>query len=166
MAVTVTDLSDFSYRIITNQDSDFSIAAIAYFYRNSLGLINNLLKASFTINPTTLEFSPELDDNTAEIFKLFFKIYYYDIKINSSLGAGALDSVLQIDDFGTSVRTVNRNEIAKTWLQLRKETKLQLDEQVQSYNYNSFSPVAVCGDDVVYSLNGGLGNTNVSDVIY
>jgi hypothetical protein len=132
-----------------NDPTDVSLPIITTWLRNNIGKLNNALGLSVSIDSDTLEFSQELTEAEKVIFKMMYFIYYYDYQIRSSLGAAAIDRTLEVQDFGTTVRVQNKNELAKTWLQLRKETKAALDEALDDYSANEFTPVQVVGDDVI-----------------
>lgn len=146
MTDKIVDIADEIYRYLESP-TDISIPAIAFWLRANVGALNNLIGTSFSIDDTTFELSTSISVTEKVIFKSLFYIYYYDKQIRTNLGAAASSSILEVSSDGAMVRTTNKNEISKTWLQLRKETQLELDTVVNSYNFGSITPVSVDGQD-------------------
>ncbi len=142
-----------------NSPTDVSPASIGFYLRESaIGKLNNLLGLDLTIG-TDAQLSRNLTESEKSIFKSIYLVSYYDYQIRNTLGAAGTDSTLEISDFGTTVRKINKSELSKRWMELRKMTQEDLDNQVKSYNINGVTPLAVCGDDVIWSTNGGLSNS-------
>ena len=126
---------------------DISIPSISFWLRTNYGKINNLITTAFSLNDTTLELSPDLDAQTADIFKLLYHVYYADRKIRENLGASSVSSFLELTSDGGSIRRVSPSEKAKTYLQLRKELQSQLDDAVVSFSAGQIQPLAIHGAD-------------------
>jgi len=62
----------------------------------------------------------------------------------------------QVD--ATIVRKINKNELSKTYISLKKEEYSELTDLINAYKLRKASPVQVAGDDTVagrYSINYG-----------
>lgn len=137
------------------EGSSFSLPIITNWLRSNLGKFNTLICASYSIDETTLEISPELSLIDKDIFKLTYKIFYADRKINENLGATQYDNVTEMSSDGATVRFVNKNEIAKTWRGVKNDYEAELKRLIDDYKLNNTSPVAINGTDgdVVYIPN-------------
>lgn len=144
---TVTSIAQEIYEEM-GEPSDFSIAAIAAWVRRNIGGLGNLLNIEYSIDSTTLEITPSLNDIQKYIFKKMYSIYFFDIKIKSA-GSLALSDYTSIkDDFG-SVQKLNTNEVLKNFYQIRKQEYEELKGLVDTYNINEITPLQVAGDDTI-----------------
>jgi len=50
---------------------------------------------------------------------------------------------------GSRVRKINKNELSKTYLALKKEEYMELMDLINAYKLRKSSPVQVAGDDTV-----------------
>lgn len=144
----VPDIADEILRELA-LPSDLSIPAVAFWLRSNIGLLNNLINATYSINETTLEFNAELTDQEKSIFKKLYMIHYYDLKIRSTLGAAASDAILEVTSDGSTVRKINKNELSKTYLSVRSKEAEDLNKLIFAYKQNSSSPRQVAGDDTL-----------------
>tara|TARA_R110000772_G_scaffold249530_2_gene364009 strand:+ start:118999 stop:119478 length:480 start_codon:yes stop_codon:yes gene_type:complete len=151
------DIADEIWREI-GQPSTESVASISYWLRTNVGNLNIALRTCFTVDNTTLEISPEINENQKYIFKQMQLAYYYGNLVRSNLGAAA-SSVIQITQAGKTVRKVNRNEVSKVYAQLRKETQEELDKLIFNYRKGRIVPVQVVGNDVGSTIKYST-NTN------
>lgn len=144
--MNVLDIADEIYREL-NSPSTLSVPSIAFWLRGHIGDLNNLIKTSYTISVNDgATIQPEINDNVKVIFKKIFNIYYYNLKIEENLGAAAHD-ILEITSDGGTVRKVNRSEVSKSWIALRKIEDENLKTMINNYNNNESSPQQVVGDD-------------------
>jgi hypothetical protein len=144
--MTITLIADEIYREL-GSPSSLSVPSVAFWLRGHIGDVYNLLSTSYAISLTdgsTVE--PEINEEEKAIFKKLFNVYYYDLKIRENLGAASHD-ILEVVSDGASVRIVNKNEISKTYVALRKEESNELSNLVNKYNQNAASPLQVVGDD-------------------
>lgn len=143
---TVTTIADEIFRELESP-SDTSSGAISFWLRDNVGNLNSLLSTSYNLDSTG-QFTPEFGNSEKDILKKLYVIYYYNKFIRANLGAASYDSVLEITTDGDTVKKVNKNEIAKTYIQLKNiETDL-LNKLINGYKSNNTSPVAVHGDDI------------------
>lgn len=147
---TITNISDELFREL-NQPSELSIAAIAFWLQTNIGLLNTELGTSYTLSDAKeiVDGTTEIDINTAAIYKKLYLIHYYDRKIQENLGASSVSSLLEVGSDGATVRKVNKNEIAKTYVSMRKQAREELDTLINARNFGLISPVQVAGNDNV-----------------
>jgi hypothetical protein len=80
-------------------------------------------------------------------------MHYYERLFRNALGAASTDSVLEISQNGFMARKINKNELAKTYAQLRKQIADELQVLTKNYNLNEARPLQVAGDDTVEEPN-------------
>lgn len=129
-----------------------SIPAVAYWIRSKVGWLNTMLYEDLVIDTTTLEITnrgAEIDPQIVAILTQAYKIYDLEVQIRSAMNALAADSILEVSDNlgGTSFRRVNRNEIAKTLITIRKDEIGALKILIDSYRSLTSQPSQVAGDD-------------------
>jgi hypothetical protein len=142
---TVASIAQEIYEEMGEPD-DFSIAAIAAWVRRNIGGLNNSLNASFSIDNITLEIAPNLTDTEKYIFKKMYSIYFFDIKIKSTGSLAVNDYVSIKDDIGV-VQKLNKNEVLKSFYNIRQQEYKELKDSIYKYNLNTTSPLQVAGDD-------------------
>jgi hypothetical protein len=141
------------------EPSDFSISAIAAWLRRNIGGLNNFLNESFSINDQGLEISPALNDIQKYIFKKMYNVHYFDLKIKSVGSLATTDFVTIKDDIG-SVQKVNKNEVLKNYISIRKQEYEELKGLANQYHSNEVYPMQVAGDD---TIPGFYGNSRFDD---
>lgn len=135
-----------------NEPDDLSVSAIAYWLRSNLGKLNNKLCASFDID-CDLNVTPDMSLGEADIFKTLYAIYYFGKKATDNLGVAAVDTIIEIDSDGSRVRRYNRNELAKTYINLKNTANEDLKSLINGYKYCRASNAvsAVHGEDALYT---------------
>jgi hypothetical protein len=63
------------------------------------------------------------------------------------LGASAYDIISYRSD-GAEIRRVDKNNVAKTYLELRSQHQAELDQLVNSYKLGKAIPLQITGDDI------------------
>jgi len=152
--VKLVDVADELYREM-GEPSDWSIASISWWLRANIGDLNISINKRFYVDDTTLEITS--DPNSGElftdveksIFKMLFSIHFYERLLRNALGAASTDSLIEINQNGFSARKINKNELAKTYAQFRKQISDELEILIRSYNLNEARPLQVAGDDTV-----------------
>lgn len=131
--------------------TDTSIPAIAFWIRGKVGAINNLLYESFVIDDTTLEIfkddGSEISPEAVAIIKQMYRLYDYELQIRSNMNALSTDSILRVEDQGSSVTKVNRNEVSKTLAAIRKDEQAAFNILINAYRNRVSTPSQVAGDD-------------------
>lgn len=146
--MTIAIIADELFREL-ERPSEMSVPSIGFWLRNHIGDVNNLLSTSYEVSSDSISIVPELGEQEKSILKKLFNIYYYETTARRFLGAAAVDVVLELSSDGGTIRTVNKNEISKSYLKLQKEEKESLDSLVRGYRIRSVSPLQVAGDDTV-----------------
>ena len=154
----VVSIADFTYYTM-GSPSDISLPYVAYYYRNAIGYINNLLSTSFvTESDSPFNISPALNESEKMIFYELFQIHYISKLVKENMGAAGFDSVVEVSSDNASVRKVDRNQVFRSYLQLRDQHQKTLDKMINNYKLGSFDPLAVFGDD--YIAVGETADTN------
>jgi hypothetical protein len=154
MTTKIVDVADEVYREL-GEPADISIASVAYWLRTNIGKLNVLINKPYLINDTTLEIysSDETKDpfgiNEKTIFKKIYTVYYYERLFRNALGAASTDSTIEIDQNGFRAKRVNKNELAKTYSDLKKQSDEALKMLLDKYELNEVTPLQVAGDDTI-----------------
>ncbi len=138
MANQITVISDETFRELS-EPSDISIPTLDFWFKSNLGQLNSRLDLSILVVDN--DFSPQLIDEEKDIYKAIYKIEWYGRQIRNNLGAAAYSSeVLQIKEGNRTIVGVNKNDIAKTFLNLRKDASQELNFLIQAYKFNRSDP--------------------------
>ena len=92
----------------------------------------------------------------SSILKKMYIVHYYDQQIRATVGAASSDPVVEVASDGSRVRKINKNELSKTYISLKKEEYSELMDLINAYKLRKSSPVQVAGDDTVvgqYSID-------------
>ena len=144
----IVDIADEIFREL-DQPTDVSIPQIAFWIRVNVGTLNNLINTGYAIDTTTLEISPDPEIEEKSILKKLYNIHYYNLKLRASLGATAIDSILEVTSDGSTVRKVNRNETSKIYNSIKRQEQYELNREISSYKLSKSPPIQVAGDDTV-----------------
>jgi len=156
MTYKIVDIADEIYREL-GEPNDLSLSSIAFWLRTNIGDLNILINKKFYITDDTFEIGIEADsgdefkDIEKSIFKMIYNIHYYERLFRNALGAASTDSVIEIDQNGFRARKVNKNELAKTYSDLRKQINDELQILTKNYNLNEAKPLQIAGDDTISS---------------
>ena len=92
----------------------------------------------------------------SSVLKKMYIVHYYDQQIRATVGAASSDPVVEVASDGSRVRKINKNELSKTYISLKKEEYSELTDLINAYKLRKSSPVQVAGDDTAvgqYSIN-------------
>jgi hypothetical protein len=165
MTYKIVDIADEIYREL-GEPSDLSLSSIAFWLRTNIGDLNILINKKFYITEDTLEIGipedsgDEFKDIEKSIFKMIYSIHYYERLFRNALGAASTDSLIEINQNGFSARKINKNELAKTYAQLRKQIADELQILTKNYNLNEARPLQVAGDDTIPDLSRSVTYSN------
>jgi len=165
MTYKIVDISDEIYREL-GEPSDLSLSSIAFWLRTNIGDLNILINKKYYITEDTLEIGieegsgDEFKDVEKSIFKMIYSIHYYERLFRNALGAASTDSLIEINQNGFSARKINKNELAKTYAQLRKQIVDELEILTKNYNLNEARPLQVAGDDTIPDLSRSVTYSN------
>lgn len=150
---------DIAVEIYSELDSPSNIttSGVAYWLRSNVGKLNNSIFTTFNAPSTnTGAFYQSIGDSTVDmtdkekdVLKAFYELNYYTRQVTATMGAAALDTVIEITSDGASVRRINKNEMSKTWLQMKKDTYKELQDKINAYKIGEASPEQVAGDDTI-----------------
>lgn len=122
------------------ESDDTSVAKILTWLLSNVGSLN--IRLSTRIKISGNECVPELTDAQAVIFSIIYLYNYYVRQMKANLGAAQF-SVLEVTEGDSTVRMVNRNEVAKTYRGLAQDTLLDLNKLAMEYKRNSSLPVSI-----------------------
>ena len=148
--ITVTDLASTTWAFDLDQDENISVASIAQWYRTHVGDLNNLINQGHYINDSyeiINESGESISEDVASIFKKLYEISYFRKLAKSSLGAAGVDTVLQVQQDGVTVRLADKNANSKNYQELAKESRNELKQLLNNYKYNRSTPRHVETDD-------------------
>ena len=94
----------------------------------------------------------------SSVLKKMYIVHYYDQQIRSTVGAASTDPIVEVASDGSRVRKINKNELSKTYISLKKEEYSELTDLINAYKLRKSSPVQVAGDDTEvgrYSISYG-----------
>ena len=174
----VVDIADEIFRELS-EPSTISIPSISFWIRSNVGELNNRINTTFKIKenaPDAYEFSgsfinasnePQafneatgalglgnpsivaIQPEEASILKKMYTVHYYDQQIRTTVGAASSDPIVEVASDGSRVRKINKNELSKTYISLKKEEYSELKDLINAYKLRKASPVQVAGDDTV-----------------
>lgn len=134
--------------------TNINVSGVSYWLMNNIGKLNTLIftelqspnniNGYFYISDTG---SSDMTERQKGILKLLYENYYYQKMVNTTLGAASLDPFVEISSDGATVRKINKNELSKTYIALRKEAYEELTNQINSYKLYESNPQQVAGDD-------------------
>lgn len=146
-----------------------TVGVIQYWLRQNIFTVNNAINTSYSISQADGSvqliasdgtITPGVGDQESAIIKKMYMVYFYDSRVRASLGAASFDPVLEVSENGAVVRLTNKNEIAKTYLQMKKEEQEELNRLVAFYRGNNATPRSVEGDDVQEQWYHGVSVSN------
>jgi len=158
----IVDIADEIFREL-GQPTEVSIPQIAFWIRVNVGTLNNTINQAYAIDDNTLEISPDPGLEEKSILKKLYTMHYYDLKIRSTLGAAAIDPIVEVTSDGASVRKINRNQTSQLFLSLKKQEMEDYNSLVASYKMLKAAPIQVAGDDTVEGLEQPNSNLNRLD---
>jgi hypothetical protein len=92
-----------------------------------------------------------------------YKIYDLESQFRNMMTVMMTDSIVKFEDQGTMVMRVNKNEIAKTLMNIRKDEIAILKDLVSAYRINVAVPSQIAGDD---SIAGFYTPERAGDFVY
>ncbi len=148
---------DLSLSIIDDlgDTTNLSIPLVATYLRNNIGKLNDFLNTDYIIQPNTLEIVSAADNSVeiglmeSAIFAQLYEVYYFQRRANATLGAAAIDTVIEYQSDGGAIRMIDRNQIAKTYAQLRKDAQDILNKMINRYKFYTTHAVQIIGDDLI-----------------
>lgn len=138
--ISIVDVSENIHFNELNDTPDTTISKIVKWLLFHIGDLNDLTQESFQKNGNDV--APQLTLEAAVILAAMYMDYWYGYQIRIYTGPGAFsqDSWTEIREGDTTFRRLNKNEIAKTIIQLKDQNKKYLDALVNAYKRNQCIP--------------------------
>src|SRR5882724_2276370 len=138
--MNIVDVADQTYRELETPD-DISIPNIIFWLQSNLNQLNVLIGTQYTLDVSEWVI-PDLGESESAILKYLYLVYYYNRLIKSNLQAGAFDWS-EISEGDSHIRRVSRNEIAKTYIQLKNALENRLHQLVFRYKQDKTIPMSL-----------------------
>ncbi len=167
----IVDLSDQTFRNLSSPE-DISISSVAAYYRFgvNLGKLNSLIGKAYSIDNTSLEIVESdgtlIGIDEAAIYEILYTLDYYDRQIRRYLGAGGVDVMIleSASSDGGNLKFTNRNNVAKSFLDLKKDFIKKLDKTLNYYKFGKSRGIQVVGDDtIVINTSARLSSINITE---
>lgn len=148
----VEDVADEIYREL-GEPEELNIPSIAFWLTSNIGQLNTLINPTvpIAVDSVTEQFVPELTENQKEIYKHKYLVYYYTRLINTNLGAAGYDWS-EVSDGDERIRRVSKNEIAKTYQQVRNALQTELNDLVFCHKQNRAIPYSLSSVNSLFRL--------------
>jgi len=153
---SITIIADEIFEELS-QPNDIVIPSIAFWLRSNIGKLNNHLNTEFTLAEDQTV-SPNIDNDAGVVFKKMYEVYYYGKKIKDSLNLAADNPTRRVSSDGMSVEVVTGAEIAKTWLETKKQLSEELKNLINAYKIDKNRAVQVAGNDTTGATYYYVGN--------
>ena len=155
----ITDIAYNTWKNEMGEPENVSVPSISAYFRNNVYDLNNLLGTCFKLN--TVQGSTNyleiikgkdskclIDPEAASIYKYLYLISYYTRLIRNFTGVGDINLIIQGSSDNGTVRFVDRGNLAKVYLQLRKDTESTMTRLVNKYKMHHQNAQQVTGDDI------------------
>ena len=152
--MNLSSLADQIFRELA-QPSDISIPSVAFWLKSNLGMLNTRLETDFHLDENAdFQGSSPLEE-AMNIFKHLYQAYYWTRRVSAAAGAASYDaSVIEITEGDVTTRLVNRNEVAKTFLSMKRDVESSTNRLIADYRSNQAKPVQVSGETYRIELTG------------
>lgn len=151
----IIDIAQNVWKNELAEPSDISVPYLCSYFRANYGDLNNLLGICLILNSTSLELVDQngnlIDSGAASVYKYIYLTKYYERQVRNFLGVGSVNVNILVsaeDAMGGSIKFLDRNQIAKTYLQLRKDTQEILNKLINKYKFRNQNALDVTGDDI------------------
>ena len=99
--------------------------------------------------------SVEIGNEEVSILKKMYHVYYYDSQLRTNINTLSSDTIVFVSDQGSSVKKVDRLDVAKHLGIIKKEEAASLTQLIHAYKLSKSAPRQVAGDDT--EEGSGLG---------
>ncbi len=138
-----------------SEDDSISPTLISFYLTENIGNFNNLTSASLTINPDNSEILPDPSEDEKSILKQLYIIHFNDKKLRAVLSGADANSIVEISEAGGTIRMLNKNELAKSYIAIKKEEQNRLKDLIHGYRMNRSEATQIAGKDVVEGVYPG-----------
>lgn len=145
----IVDIASTIY-INLGSPTDTTIPVIAFWLRSKVGDLNNLLGESFVLSAgyeITSADGTEISSDVVAILEKMYNVHKVNLEVRANMNSLSSDTILEVSDQGSSVKKINRNEVSKTLILLRKDLQTELKDLVTGYKSSQATPRQVVGDD-------------------
>lgn len=151
MPETVTSLATEIYTEL-GCPSNVSVLSIELWIKGNIGRTKTFLSKEYEIVDDGIpdNFSPELDAGSKLLLKTDYELYYYNLKVNELLGAAGYD-VQSVESDGAVVRTIDKNQLSKTYLQFLSQLKEARKDLINFYRNDNHQVKKVYSEDAYYT---------------
>lgn len=139
-------------------DSDTNMATLSQisgWFENNVGVLNTAIFTSFSgsgaSNTDAIRIVPKNSFRLEEsgIFKQLYLKHFYTKKARNVLkGIDSSVDFITLREGDSMITRTNKNEIAKTYRAMAKDTSEELDKSIYAYNFYRAKPRQVVGDEV------------------
>jgi hypothetical protein len=136
----VFDIADEIYREL-GSPTDLHMPAIVFWLTSNLGQLNLLVASDYQLDDDQ-NVNPDILEEDKAILKLLYFIDFYNRTIQSNLGAGAYDWA-EVMEGDSNIRRVSRNELAKTYIQVKKSLEERLNRLVSMKKQGAVIPTSL-----------------------
>jgi hypothetical protein len=124
-----------------DRPSTILVENIHGWFVSNVGKLNTYTTGVYSgVNGTGIE--PEPSSVELALLAQLYKIRYYERKVDEYLGAGAY-TVMELKEGDTTIRIASRNELAKTYKDLKKQEQDNFHSMLQNYKASCASPLTV-----------------------
>ena len=158
----MNDFGNLAYKIVKYEFKDdvsrFPISYVSGWLETNLGELNGLLHEDFYITESGNIGPTGLAPVEQNIYSYLYQINYFDKAARDTLRgltwgiSGVVDDWTSIKEGDSSIQRVNKHSIAKSYMDLSKDTQVRMDKLIYQYNSNKAAPLQVAGDDGFSSL--------------
>ena len=140
MATNYLDALSEELYVEIDSPSGISVPYVKQYLLNNIGALNNYLGTSYSgVTGTIL---PQISGDAQVIYKQIFQTHWYDRSVKTSLGAGAYDWS-EISEGDSRIRRVSKNELAKSYIVLKKDSQEVLTQMINYWRSNKAIPQQV-----------------------
>lgn len=160
----MNDLGRLATKIINYEFSEdrhrFPVSYVSGWLETNLGELNGLLNEEFYINSTgAIEIAEgsgllPVEEN---IYSTLYEIHYYEKAARDSLRGfiyGSEADWITLKEGDTTIQRQNKNAVAKTFTDLKKDSESKLKDLVGKYNLYKSAPLQVFGSDGIAPVDG------------
>lgn len=127
------------------EPTNVSVSYISGWYvaDSNIGKLNSVINTCYSGVSGCID--PAISGDEQAIYKEIYKINYYGRQIASMLNSAnsAAGAWTELKDNTSSIRRANKNDLAKTFLQLQKDSREALKDLATQYNLNRTNPLGI-----------------------
>ena len=154
----VSTIATGIYRDEFDSDSSYSsLSSISGWLENNVGLLNTRLYSEFngsglSDGDTCVQPTGSFNFEESDIYKQMFLASFYNKKVRTVLnGIDSSVDFISLKEGDSVITRTNKNEIAKTYRGLAKDSQEKLEMLVAQYNIYNATPVQVAGNEGLVS---------------